>query len=226
MAVEFVEPAPVRLALHTSCDTAQLQYVAALTIPSVAALSLPFCHFVEHAHAGLKIRNYAGELRFIGGELDETQDSTPLDTALRDLAPADLPMDPAIWHLGPVLQGGGAKTPPLTSFFCVERVTVRTDGTWQASSLASSPMRSRRASSSASTPVRSRRQHSSSLSSGSGDARSTAAAPAGACSGEEGVHADNASVVGAPKRASFDTVAKQGRLCVAMHHAMQSAPID
>jgi hypothetical protein len=59
---------------------------------------------------GLQIRNYAGELRFIGSELDETQDSTPLDTALRDLAPADLPMDPAIWHLGPVLQGGGVRS--------------------------------------------------------------------------------------------------------------------
>lgn len=182
-------------------------------------------HFltVVNMVAGLKIRNYAGELRFIGGELDETQDSTPLDTALRDLAPADLPMDPAIWHLGPVLQGGGAKTPPLTSFFCVERVTVRTDGTWQASSLASSPMRSRRASSLASTPVRSRRQHASSGSTNSGDAGPATAAPAGASGREGGVHADNAGVERTPMRASSDTVAKQGRLCVAIPHAKHSA---
>ena len=87
--------------LH-GCDTACVIFHVCVCV--CVAGCVAFC-----TATGLQIRNYAGELRFIGSELDETQDSTPLDTALRDLAPADLPMDPAIWHLGPVLQGGGQR---------------------------------------------------------------------------------------------------------------------
>jgi hypothetical protein len=93
----------------------------------------------------------------------------------------------------------GTKTPPLTSFFCVERVTVRTDGTWHQSSepgsLAASPA------------ARSRRSRTSDGVHGATAAADTAA------SGSAG-EAD------ARRRASSFAHAKQGRLCVTLSPAL------